>query len=193
MHASELAARYPSTTVDANVLYVHDDVWTSAGSGAALDLCLELVRQDLGAAVANEVGRRIVIPPHRDGGQAQYIRSRRGPSGGAGSDVEEWARRHLDVVTVVGLAAHAGVSTRTLNRQFRERAGMSPQEWIRRERLHLVQELLEDTDLTVEAIAARAGLGTATNLRAQFVRTFGTAPGAYRRTFATSRAEADAS
>jgi transcriptional regulator GlxA family with amidase domain len=184
--SDELARRYPLVTVDPTVLYVHDRVWTSAGSGAALDLCLELVRHDLGAAVANEVARRIVIPPHRDGGQAQYIRPRPRPTPHGPADVEEWARTNLADVTVTGLAGYAGVSTRTLNRHFRERTGRNPQEWIKRERMLAAQELLEDTDLTVDAIAGRVGLGTAANLRAHFAEAFGTSPSSYRRTFATS-------
>lgn len=188
MHAAELAARYPTARIDPAVLYVYDGVWTSAGSGAALDLCLELVRQDHGAGAANEVARRVVVPPHRDGGQAQYIRPRPAVVPTEFARVQDLARRNLPGVTVVSLARHAGVSTRTLNRQFRRATGTSPQEWLQRERIYAAQELLETTSLTVAAVATRVGLGTATNLREQFSTLVGTTPGAYRKTFAAESA-----
>lgn len=186
MHADVLAARHPEVQVDADVLYVHDDVWTSAGSAAGLDMCLELVRQDHGSAVANELARRIVVPPHRDGGQAQFIRpsTRRAP---ARPDVQEWARRHLAVATVLTMADQAAVSPRTLNRQFRSQTGQSPQAWLQGLRLDTAAELLETTELSVEAIAGQVGLGTATNLRAQFVSVYGVPPTAYRNAFGASR------
>lgn len=182
MHADVLAARHPTVRVDAEVLYVHDDVWTSAGSAAGLDMCLELVRQDHGSAVANELARRIVVPPHRDGGQAQFIRpSTRRPA--VRPDVQAWARAHLADATVVAMAHHAGVSPRTLNRQFRSRTGQSPQAWLQGLRLDTAAELLETTDLGVEAIARQVGLGTATNLRTQFAGVYGVPPTAYRSAF----------
>ncbi len=188
MHADELARRYPAVDVDAGVLYVHDDVWTSAGSAAALDLCLELVRCDFGTSIANEVARRIVIPPHRDGGQAQYVSPGRTDTrrrAGDASDIEHWARSNLATVSVAGLANHAAVSTRTLNRRFRDHTGMSPQEWLHHERLRAAQELLEDSDLTIEVTAARVGLGTAANLRFHFADELGISPTAYRRAFSS--------
>lgn len=183
MHAAELARRYPGITVDPDVLYVHDDVWTSAGSAAAIDLCLELVRQDFGASVANEVARRVVTPPHRDGGQAQYVRHRPRTRTTGDGDVQDWSRRNLADVTVAGMADHANVSQRTLNRQFRARTRLSPQDWIRRERLQATQELLENTTLTLDVIAQKVGFGTPTNLRSHFSSAFGVSPGAYRGTF----------
>jgi transcriptional regulator GlxA family with amidase domain len=168
--------------VDPAVLYVHDDVWTSAGSAAGIDLCLELVRQDLGAAVANEISRRIVAPPHRDGGQAQFMRYSPGRADRDGH-LHAWVRENLADVTVARMAVHAGSSERSLIRAFRARTGMTPQAWLQRERLTAAQELLEGTDLTLEVIARRVGLGTATNLRTQFARTFGVPPSSYRRTF----------
>ena len=192
MHAEELSRRYPSVTVDPGVLYVHDDVWSSAGSAAAIDLSLELVRRDFGAAIANEVARRVVIPPHRDGGQSQFIRYRPHTVAAKDDDVEHWARRHLAEVTVTAMARYAGVSVRSLNRQFRSRANLSPQEWLRREKLQTTQELLESTDLTVEAIALRVGLGTAANLRTHFAAEYGVPPGSYRRTFSSRGATAAA-
>lgn len=183
MHAPELTRRFPRVIVDADVLYVHDDVWTSAGSAAALDLCIELVRQDYGGHVANEVARRIVIPPHRNGGQAQFIHHQPPHGARPEGDVQEWVRRNLAQATVAGMVAHSRVSARTLNRQFRALTNLTPQEWLQRERLQATQELLESTDLPVDAIARRVGLGTATNLRTCFTRAFGVAPGTYRATF----------
>jgi AraC family transcriptional regulator, transcriptional activator FtrA len=183
MYTDELARRHPTVEVDPAVLYVHDDVWTSAGSAAGLDMCLELVRRDLGAAIANEVARRTVTPPHRDGGQAQYVRAVPDPTGTPRPDVLEWARRNLAEATVSAMAGHAGVSARTLNRQFRGLTGQSPQTWLQRLRLDTAAELLESTDLTVQAIAHRVGLGTAANLRMRFSDTYGVPPTRYRRTF----------
>jgi transcriptional regulator GlxA family with amidase domain len=171
--------------VDPAVLYVCDGVWTSAGSAAGLDMCLEMVRRDLGAAVANEVARRTVTPPHRDGGQAQYFRPAPAPPAQAHRDVREWTRRNLVDATVTGMAGYAGVSARTLNRQFRDLTGRSPQAWLQRLRLDTAAELLESTDLTVDAIARRVGLGTATNLRMRFSSAYGVPPTRYRRTFGT--------
>jgi AraC family transcriptional regulator, transcriptional activator FtrA len=184
MHAEELARRYPRVEVDADVLYVGDgQVWTSAGSAAALDLCLELVRNDLGRAIANEVARRVVMPPHREGGQAQYVRH--APDRATEPvAVTHWARSHLRTATVERMARQAGLSTRTLVRRFHEATGLAPQAWLLRERLGAAQELLESTDLTVESIAERVGLGTATNLRARFRAELGIGPQAYRRAFA---------
>lgn len=185
MHAAELATRYPAVNVDPTVLYIHDDVWTSAGSAAGMDMCLELVRQDHGAAIANELARRIVTPPHRDGGQAQYIR----PVSAAGPprrDVQDWARHHLADATITDMARHAGISTRTLNRHFHDTTGLAPQTWLQRLRLQTAAELLETTELTIDTIARRVGLGTSTNLRAQFTTTYSTSPASYRRTFHTS-------
>ncbi len=186
MHAAELATRYPLVQVDPTVLYVHDDVWTSAGSAAALDMCLELVRNDYGTAIANEVARRIVTPPHRNGGQAQYIRPRPTPTRAPLSDTLDWARRNVDTVTVPAIAARAGTSTRTLHRTMTRLTGGSPQEWLLRERLQSAQELLEATALTIDAIAARTGLGSAANLRSHFANTFGVSPSEYRNTFSTN-------
>lgn len=187
MHAAELAARYPRIQVDPSVLYLNEGVWTSAGSAAALDMCLELVRVDHGAAIANEVARRIVIPPHRSGGQAQYIRPRPVPIGPALGDTLGWARRNLDTVTVTAIAARAGTSSRTLHRMMRRLTGGSPREWLMRERLRSAQELLESTNLTTDAIAMRTGLGSAANMRGHFSRTLGLSPTQYRDTFATTR------
>jgi AraC family transcriptional regulator, transcriptional activator FtrA len=187
MYAGELARRYPRVEVDAAVLYVRDgDVWTSAGSAAALDLCLEIVRHDHGQAVANEVARRIVTPPHREGGQAQYVRHVRNPVTEP-VDVTDWARQHLAEASVAAMARHANVSQRTLVRRFQDATRATPQAWLRRERLSVARELLENTDLTVEAIARQVGFGSAANLRARFAAAFGVSPNRYRRTFTTAR------
>lgn len=189
MHAEQLAARYPRVRVDPTVLYVHDLVWTSAGSAAGLDMCLEIVRHDHGAAVANEIARRVVTPPHRRGGQAQYVPvpHRADPPD---QDIEAWARENLATTSVTELAGQAGVSARTLHRQFLARTGRSPQEWLQGERVRAAAELLEATSLTTDVIARRVGLGSAANLRARFTSSYGIPPAEYRRTFTTLRTSA---
>ena len=187
MHAAELARRYPKVRIDASVLYIEDGgVFTSAGTAAGLDLCLELVRRDHGSAVANALARRIVIPPHRDGGQAQYVEAP--VPGHAGDDglaeVLEWALHRLDrPLTLADLADAAHVSPRTLARRFAAGVGMSPLQWLLTQRIRRAQELLESTDEPVDRVAEHAGFGTAANLRNHFVRFAGVSPAAYRRTF----------
>lgn len=192
MHTTELARRYPETTVDANVLYVHDHVWTSAGTTAGIDMCLELVRQDHGAAVANNVARAMVSPPHRDGDQAQYkppdpIQAGRDHLGM--NRLQDWARNHLQDVSVTRLARYAGMSERTLHRRFTTTVARTPHQWIQRERVLAAQRLLETTDDTLATIARRTGLGTATNLRQQFIATVHITPSRYRDQFNTTRLE----
>jgi AraC family transcriptional regulator, transcriptional activator FtrA len=188
-HADALASRYPAVDVDAGVLYTDDgDVLTSAGTAAGLDLCLHLVRADHGARAAAEVARRLVVPPHRDGGQAQYIPSPMAPAGtdaDAISRVMAWALEHLDrPVTVAQLAREAAMSPRTFARAFAAAAGTTPMHWLIRRRVAAAQELLETTDLSVERIAARVGFGSAVTLRARFTQVAGVAPSQYRRAFA---------
>jgi transcriptional regulator GlxA family with amidase domain len=188
-HADALAARYPCVQVDAGVLYTDDDrVFTSAGTAAGLDLCLHLVRADHGARAAAEVARRLVVPPHRDGGQAQYIRT---PVALPGADADTisrvmaWALEHLDrPLSVADLARQATMSPRTFARAFVATAGTTPMQWLTRRRIALAQELLETTDLPVERIAGRVGFGSAVTLRARFVQVTGVAPSQYRRAFA---------
>jgi transcriptional regulator GlxA family with amidase domain len=187
MHTDELAERYPAVNVDPRVLYVDDgDVLTSAGSAAGIDLCLHVVRQDFGADVATQVARRMVVPPHRDGGQAQFIDV---PvpeviTGDRFAETLEWAQIHLDeAITVEDLARRAAVSTRTFARRFAERTGTTPRQWLLRQRILLSQQLLEATDLSVDTVAARCGLGTGANLRFHFDRQVRTSPSAYRRAF----------
>lgn len=131
-----------------------------------------------------------MTPPHRNGGQAQYIRARSTPTKAPLSDTLDWARRNIDTITVTAIAAHAATSSRTLHRTMTRLTGDSPQEWLLRERLRSAQELLEATALTIDAIAARTGLGSAANLRSHFGNTFGVSPGEYRKTFSTNDSSA---
>ncbi|MEV6651390.1 helix-turn-helix domain-containing protein [Streptomyces sp. NPDC051219] len=192
MHAPELARRYPGALVDPDVLYVGDgQVTTSAGTAAGIDACLHIVRQEHGPDVANTIARRMVVPPHRDGGQAQYI-ERPLPRTACDTvgDVLAWMERHLDAeITVEQLADRAHMSTRTFARRFLQETGTTPYRWLLRQRVLLAQELLEATDDTVDAIAGRAGFGNAAALRHHFLRTLGTTPNTFRRTFrGTARA-----
>jgi AraC family transcriptional activator FtrA len=186
MHADELARRYPTVHVDPAVLYVEDrGVFTSAGTAAGIDLCLELVRRDHGTAVVNALARRMVTPPHREGGQAQYVESpavshddtRLAP-------LMEWARSQLDKhLTLDDLARHAHLSRRTLARRFDETVQMPPLRWLQHERIRHAQRLLETTALPVDRVAAGSGLGSAANLRRLFIKHIGLSPQSYRRTF----------
>lgn len=186
MYAHVLAELHPTVTVDPNVLYVDEgDVLTSAGTAAGIDLCLHIVRRDFGAGVANAIARRIVVPPHREGGQAQYVDEPLPPPSGDGlAPVLDWARANLDrPLTVADLARRAGTSPRTFNRRFRAGTGGTPLEWLNRERVRLAQRLLETTDEPVEHIAARCGFGTPASLRHHFHRATGVSPRGYRTTF----------
>lgn len=184
--AAELAARFPRVQVDADVLYVdHGDVATSAGAGAGFDLCLHLVRRDQGARYAAHIARTMVMPPHREGGQAQYSAPPHPAQiDGSLAPVLEWATERLgEPVTVESMAAHAGVSPRTLARRFADQLGTSPGRWLLAQRIAAARDLLESTDLPVEAVARRVGLSSAANLRRRFRNALGTTPGAYRRAF----------
>ena len=209
-YAAELAQLHPLVTVDPNVLYVEEDgLYSSAGSAAGIDLGLHLIRGDHGSAVANQVARRMVVPPHRDGGQQQFVeaplgpvatgRSRRevskeggvdegGESGGSGEDVVvrvcERVRARLGAEhTVASMARAARMSPRTFARRFRERTGTTPHRWLTRERVLRAQALLETTDLAMDEIARRSGLGDAQLLRFHVQREIGVAPTTYRRRF----------
>jgi transcriptional regulator GlxA family with amidase domain len=185
-HAAELARQYPRLTVEPDVLYVDEDpVITSAGTAAGIDACLHLVRKEQGPEVANKIARRMVVPPHRDGGQAQYIERPlpKGPCDTVG-EVLVWMEEHLEQeVTVEQLAARAHMAPRTFARRFQQETGTTPYRWILRQRVLRAQELLEGTDETMDVIAWRTGFGTAAALRHQFVRALGTTPNAYRRAF----------
>ncbi|MQA84453.1 MAG: helix-turn-helix domain-containing protein [Streptosporangiales bacterium] len=186
MHAAELARRYPEVTVDPGVLYAEDGgIFTSAGTAAGLDLYLELMRRDHGTAVANALARRIVIPPHRDGGQAQYVEMPVPAANGDGlAKVLDWALARLDQpLTIADLAGIAHVSPRTLARRFRGALGVSPLQWVLSQRIRRAQHLLEATDEPVERIATLAGFGGPANLRRHFTQAVGVSPAAYRRTF----------
>jgi AraC family transcriptional activator FtrA len=186
MHADDLARRYPEVDVRSDVLYIDEgDVLTSAGKTAALDLCLHLVRRDLGAAAANAVARRLVVPAHRSGGQAQFITPPAEPRNPDGlAPTLEWARARLDQpITVRDLADHAGLSTRQLARRMHAELQAGPLHWLHQQRIARAQELLERTDASVEHIAASCGLGTAATLRRHFHRVVGVSPTSYRATF----------
>nr|WP_062207589.1 helix-turn-helix domain-containing protein [Streptomyces sp. NBRC 109706] len=190
-HTDTLAARHPGIEVDPDVLYVDNgQVLTSAGKAAALDLCLHLVRRDHGSAVANTVARNLVVPPHRAGGQAQFVAA---PVPARDdhplAELLPWALERLDQpLTVEDLARRAHLSTRQLGRHFRAATGTTPLRWLLTQRVRRAQELLETTGESVDAIAVATGLGTATTLRRHFHRTLGVPPDTYRRTFrATTR------
>lgn len=186
MHAGELARRYPRVDVRADILYIDEgDVLTSAGKTAALDLCIHLVRRDLGAAAANGIARRLVVPAHRSGGQAQFISPPAEPRTSAGlAPTLEWARARLDrPLTVRDLAGRAGLSTRQLARRMHAELEIGPLDWLHQQRIARAQELLERTDAAVEQIATSCGMGTAATLRRHFVRALGVTPTAYRSTF----------
>ncbi|WDV56384.1 helix-turn-helix domain-containing protein [Streptomyces coeruleorubidus] len=191
MHTAQLAERYPKVQVDASVLYVDDgDVLTSAGLTAGLDLCLHLVRRDLGAHVANQLARRMVVPAHRPGGQAQFIELSVPASDDAGlAPVLEWARANLDrPLTVADLARRAAMSPRTFYRRLHAATGTTPLQWLLDQRLGRARSLLESTDLPIEKVGELSGLGTANNLRHHFLRHLGVSPGDYRRAFPGARA-----
>jgi transcriptional regulator GlxA family with amidase domain len=186
IHAEELARRYPLVRVDPTVLYVDDgDILTSAGTAAAIDLCLYIVHLDFGAEIANAVARRMVVSPHRDGGQAQYIETPLpgGESPDGFSHVIEWARGHLgEELSIERLAHQATMSTRSFARRFHATTGTTPYRWVLRQRVLMAQRLLETTDLAVDVIADRCGMGPPA-LREHFKRSVGVSPTRYRTTF----------
>lgn len=187
MYAAQFAARYPNVRLDPAVLYVEDgNVYTSAGTAAGIDLCLHLVRKDHGAEVANMFARRMVVAPHRDGGQAQYLQ--RPMRVDAGDDAiartMDWAIAHVDEpLTVEDLAARAKLPARTYARRFRASTGTTPYAWLLHQRVLLAQRLLETTDRGVERIAEECGFGSASTLRLHFERVVRVPPLLYRRTF----------
>jgi transcriptional regulator GlxA family with amidase domain len=185
--ADELAARYPRIEVDPDVLYVDNgQILTSAGAAAGLDLCLHLIRRDHGSAVAAHAARLSVMPLERDGGQAQFIVHERPPTprGSVMEPVLRWMEENSGRdLTLDDIAAHAGMSTRTLNRRFREQTGTTPLQWLHRARIRQAQHLLETTGHAVDRIATQVGFGSPTAFRDRFKRVTGTSPHAYRRAF----------
>jgi transcriptional regulator GlxA family with amidase domain len=186
-HTDRLAARYPAAKVDPNVLYVADDnVLTSAGTAASIDCGLHLIRQEHGSAVATALARRMVVPPHRDGGQAQFIETPVASTHDAPT-LQPILARVLETLdrphTVETMAAQAHMAPRTFARRFRAETGITPHDWLTNQRVLLARRLLEDADLGIDAIAVRAGFGSAATLRHHFTRRMSTTPQAYRATF----------
>jgi transcriptional regulator GlxA family with amidase domain len=184
--AKDLARRHPQIDVEPDVLYIDEgQVLTSAGVAAGLDLCLYLLRRDHGAALANQIARRIVVPPHREGGQAQYVeRPVPESAGGSLAATRAWASERLhEPLTVSRLAAHAHVSERTFARRFSAETGMPVLRWLHAQRIDAARAALESTDASIDEIAHRCGFGTAANLRKHFHRAVSTTPTAYRRAF----------
>jgi transcriptional regulator GlxA family with amidase domain len=185
-HAGVLARMYPAAKVDPAVLYVEDGrVISSAGTAAGIDACLYLVRKEQGSRVANAIARRMVVPPHRDGGQAQYVdQPVAGPACDTLSEIIEWMQRNLDrQLTVEQLASLAAMSPRTFARRFVRETGTTPQRWLTGQRILLAQQMLEETDEIVDVIAERAGFGNEATFRHHFRLWRGTTPHAYRRAF----------
>jgi transcriptional regulator GlxA family with amidase domain len=183
---AQFSRLFPDAKLDPAVLYVDDDpVITSAGTAAGIDACLYLVRQEQGSRVANGIARRMVVPPHRDGGQAQYVeRPLATPACDTMQDILTWMSEHLgDALTVDQLAARALMSARTFARRFVQETGTTPQRWLTGQRILLAQQLLEETDLTVDEVADQAGFGNAATLRHHFRSWRSTTPLAYRKTF----------
>jgi transcriptional regulator GlxA family with amidase domain len=185
--AARFRELYPAVHLDTDVLYSDEgQVLTSAGEASGIDLCLHMIRRDHGSAVANEVARSTVVAPHRDGGQAQFI-PRPVPDPRACSSTgaaRAWALEHLDrPLRLRDMAARQSMSVRTFTRRFREEVGMSPTQWLTLQRVQRARQLLEETDHTVDRIAAEAGFGTAASLRQHLQAALGTSPTAYRSTF----------
>ena len=184
--ADELRRLHPLVRVDENVLFVDDgDVLTSAGLAAGIDLCLHIIRSDHGAQVANAVARYCVVPPWREGGQAQFIdRQVPTPDQFSTAATREWALQHLgEALTVARLARHAKMSARTFNRRFREETGQAPGAWIRNRRIDFARELLESRDHSVDEVARLSGLGSGGNLRHHLRRGVGMSPSRYRKVY----------
>ncbi|MEU5363327.1 helix-turn-helix domain-containing protein [Streptomyces sp. NPDC005925] len=184
--AERLQRLFPRVRVDPDVLFVDDgDVLTSAGVAAGIDLCLHMVRRDHGTAVANDIARRTVVPPHRDGGQAQYIaRPVPDPQQATTTGARAWALGRLhEPIQLRDMAGRESMSVRTFTRRFREETGVSPGQWLAQQRVERARQLLESTDLSVDQVAREAGFGTAQSMRQHLQAALGVTPTAYRRTF----------
>jgi transcriptional regulator GlxA family with amidase domain len=188
--ARELAARYPRVRVDANVLFVDNgQVLTSAGAAAGLDLCLHLVRRDLGAAAAADAARLAVMPLEREGGQAQFITHAPPSSGASLEPLLTWLAENMHrQVDLYEMARQTATSSRTLSRRFREQTGTTPLQWLQTARVRRAQSLLETTELSIEQVATEVGFVTATTFRDRFFRTVGLSPTAYRKSFGAKTA-----
>ncbi len=187
-YMNQFRARHPSIDLQPDVLYCGSDgLFTSAGTSAAIDLCLHLVREDWGAEVANTIARRMVVPPHRDGGQAQYIEQPVPTSVDVDADLRAvlaWVEGNLErQLTVEELARRAAMTPRTFARRFKAATGTTPLQWILHQRVVASQRMLETTTLSVDEIAATVGFGSAAALRQHFTKVVGSTPSAYRSTF----------
>jgi AraC family transcriptional activator FtrA len=189
---AELARLNPAARIDPDVLFTDEgDILTSAGSAASIDLCLHLVRTDYGTEIATQLARQLVVPPQRDGGQAQYIDAPLPDLGGSSlfASTLDWLQEHLgEPVTVEDLAARCAMSPRTFARRFLASTGTTPYRWLLRQRVQLAQRLLETSDLPIDVVARSSGFSTAANLRKHFSRAVRTSPQAYRRTFSDRQA-----
>ncbi|WP_026875560.1 GlxA family transcriptional regulator [Jiangella gansuensis] len=179
---------FPQVKLDPDVLFTDDgDILTSAGVAAGIDLCLHILRSDHGTAVANHAARRCVVPPWRDGGQAQFVdRPVPEPAAPSTADARDWALTHLDQpLTLRDLASREAMSVRTFTRRFRQEVGLSPGQWLIQQRIDRARQLLEDSDLAVDEVARRSGFGTAASMRQHLRAALGVSPSGYRRTFRT--------
>lgn len=185
--AEQFRHLYPQVDLDPSVLYTDaGTVLTSAGEAAGIDLCLHMIRRDHGATIANEVARATVVPPHREGGQAQFIRHPvvESPASASTAAARTWALQHLNKpVNLPQMAARSAMSVRTFTRRFRDEVGMSPAQWLIQQRMDRARALLEDTDLPVEQVAVEAGFGTTISLRQHLHTSLGVTPTSYRATF----------
>ncbi|MGW4566551.1 GlxA family transcriptional regulator [Streptomyces sp. NPDC004561] len=190
-HVADLfRRRYPQVDLDPDVLFVDDGrVLTSAGAASGVDICLHIIRTDHGSELANAVARRCVVPPFRDGGQAQYIEQPVPVSGAASTAATRaWALGRLDQpLTLADLAGHARMSQRTFARRFNDEVGLSPGRWLIQQRVVRARHLLESSDLSVDRIAGEVGFATGASLRQHLHAAIGVSPGAYRRTFQEAR------
>ncbi|MEV0182287.1 helix-turn-helix domain-containing protein [Streptomyces sp. NPDC050625] len=188
--ADRFRAMYPYVDLDPDVLFVDDGrILTSAGAASGVDICLHIVRSDHGSELANKVARRCVVPPFRDGGQAQYIEQPVPQSGAASTaGTRAWALERLgEPLTLTELAAHARMSLRTFARRFNEEVGVSPGRWLIQQRVARARHLLESSDLSVDRIAGEVGFATGASLRQHLHAAIGVSPQTYRRTFQTTR------
>ena len=188
LHADTLARRYPNVRVEPSVLYVEDgQVYTAAGSAVGIDLGLHVVRQDYDSDSANQVARRMVVPPHREGSQAQFVAAAMSPVDGSLAPLTDWASARLDQpIAAADLARKGRMSLRTLARRFDTQAGTTPHQWLTHQRVLAAQRLLETSGASIDRVAELSGFVTPETLRFHFRQRVGTSPAAYRRRFAQS-------